>query len=239
MNEGQKLGSREAGVNVWNWVILRRCGSSAAGLAYCRYHVPPPLRDDLLGVLWHGGRVNKRDRNTTMLKRRHYRRLRRGRLASGRTIAVLAGAVLVGAVVGVGPTLLARHPAAVAGGAAVVSYSSPLNGCSVTDGDTIRCGDERIRLLGIDAPELPGHCRPGRDCAPGDPYASTASLQMAMVGTLTIEGVGEDHYGRTLAVVAGSKGDLSCWQLEHDQVIYKAKWDNGLRVARACPRTIL
>ncbi|MGC1270186.1 MAG: hypothetical protein WA842_06275 [Croceibacterium sp.] len=36
--------------------------------------------------------------------------------------------------------------------------------CSVTDGDTIRCGDERIRLLGIDAPEMGGRCREGRVC---------------------------------------------------------------------------
>jgi endonuclease YncB( thermonuclease family) len=122
--------------------------------------------------------------------------------------------------------------------AEVTAYGEPLSGCSVTDGDTIRCGGERIRLLGIDAPELPGHCRQGRNCAPGDPYASTASLETAMVGSLTIERVGEDHYGRTLAVVAGDKGDLSCWQLAHDQVIYKADWDNGLRVARNCPAAI-
>lgn len=29
------------------------------------------------------------------------------------------------------------------------------------DGDTLRCGRERIRLLGTDAPELPGHCQRG------------------------------------------------------------------------------
>ena len=31
--------------------------------------------------------------------------------------------------------------------------------CTVVDGDPLRCGSERVRLLGIDAPELPGHCR--------------------------------------------------------------------------------
>ncbi|KTR82509.1 hypothetical protein NS277_13445 [Novosphingobium barchaimii] len=111
-------------------------------------------------------------------------------------------------------------------------------GCSATDGDTIRCGNERIRLLGIDAPELPGHCRPGRGCAPGDPHASTSNLVAAMSGQLTIKRIGEDHYGRTLAMVAGSQGDLSCWQLRHDQVIYKANWDDGLNVARTCPSDV-
>jgi micrococcal nuclease len=56
---------------------------------------------------------------------------------------------------------------------------------SAVDGDTLRCADigpkgtYRVRLAAIDAPELPGHCRPAgrldeqgnrnpRDCAPGD-----------------------------------------------------------------------
>ncbi|KQX19366.1 MULTISPECIES: thermonuclease family protein [unclassified Sphingomonas] len=39
------------------------------------------------------------------------------------------------------------------------------------DGDTIRCHEPigRVRLAAIDAPEMPGHCRRGRNCAPGDP----------------------------------------------------------------------
>ena len=91
----------------------------------------------------------------------------------------------------------------------MIAIGEPVSGCTVTDGDTIRCGSERVRLLGINAPELPGHCRAGRDCAPGDPYASTDSLRGAMSATMTIERVGEDRYGRTLAMVAGPACDLS------------------------------
>ncbi|QNE33247.1 thermonuclease family protein [Sphingomonas sp. NBWT7] len=119
------------------------------------------------------------------------------------------------------------------------TYNQSLSGCTATDGDTIRCGDERIRLLAIDAPELPGHCRKGRKCAPGDPYASSANLDAALTGDLSIDRAGEDRYGRTLARVAGAKGDLSCWQLEHAHAIYKVDWDNGWRVARTCPGSIL
>ena len=111
-----------------------------------------------------------------------------------------------------------------------------LASCRVVDGDTLRCGAERVRLLGIDAPELPGHCRQGRACAPGDPYASTDSLESALVGSLSIERVGTDRYGRTLAMVRGSKGDLSCFQLARGQAVYKPDWDNGGRVAAKCPR---
>lgn len=114
---------------------------------------------------------------------------------------------------------------------------APLSACTVTDGDTIRCDGERIRLLGIDAPELPGHCVEGRDCAPGDPYASTNTLNDALSQPLSVERVGVDRYGRTLAMVSGAKGDLSCWQLAHHTAIYKPRWDNGGRVAAMCPNS--
>lgn len=139
---------------------------------------------------------------------------------------VLTAAAIVGGLVGVPPSL---QP----------GYDLTVSGCAVTDGDTIRCNGERIRLLGIDTPELPGHCRKGRDCVSGDPYASTRSLANAMVGTIRINRASQDRYGRTLATVSSNKGDLSCWQLEHGQAAYKPKWDDGKRVLRTCPRVAL
>lgn len=119
-----------------------------------------------------------------------------------------------------------------------VSQQATVRRCRVIDGDTIRCGDERIRLLGIDAPEMPGHCRPGRRCAAGDPITSKGSLESAAGYSLTINRVGSDRYGRTLAMMSGPKGDLSCWQLSKGQAEYRRDWDDGLRVARACPGAI-
>ena len=142
-------------------------------------------------------------------------------------LITLAGAAVAGAVIGVAPTL--------APSALRPSYGDTISGCRITDGDMIRCGSERIRLLGIDAAEMPGHCREGRICVDGDPYASAASLGEAMTGELRIGRVGTDRYGRTLAIVSGAHGDLSCWQLAHKQAEYVARWDNGLRVARLCP----
>lgn len=106
--------------------------------------------------------------------------------------------------------------------------------CRVVDGDTLNCAGERIRLLGIDAPELPGHCQYGRTCAPGDPHASTRSLETALRGPLTIMRIGQDRYDRTLALVRGARGDLSCWQLRRGQAIYKRNWDTGSNLARIC-----
>lgn len=81
------------------------------------------------------------------------------------------------------------------------------------DGDTLRCGGERIRLLGIDAPEMPGHCRRGRLCVEGDPYASKAALAAMLNGRATIARQGRDRYGRTLARVRVNGIDLSDAQL--------------------------
>ena len=157
-----------------------------------------------------------------------YRRRRRSRRLR-LPMMVLAGVAAVGALIGAGSTL---------GTASTDMAADTISGCSVVDGDTLRCQGERIRLLGIDAPELPGHCRAGRNCAPGDPYASTRSLEQALSGRLTIERVGVDRYGRTLALIRGGQGNLSCWQLRQGHAVYKPQWDNGRRVARACPGSI-
>jgi endonuclease YncB( thermonuclease family) len=143
---------------------------------------------------------------------------------------ILAGAAVLGTVVGIAPWRAASAQTPV--------YAERVEGCRAIDGDTLDCRGERIRLLAIDAPELPGHCRQGRQCVAGDPAASTSSLSDALEGQLTIDRVGEDRYGRTLARVAGRKGDLSCWQISRTHAEYKAAWDDGLRVARTCPSQV-
>ena len=106
------------------------------------------------------------------------------------------------------------------------------------DGDTIRCGHERIRLLGIDAPEMPGHCRPGRICVDGDPYASRANLaRLLSARPLTIERKGTDRYGRTIALVNAGGRDLSCGQLAAGRAVYVRKWDDAGALASFCPAT--
>ncbi|WP_312026077.1 thermonuclease family protein [Sphingomicrobium flavum] len=103
----------------------------------------------------------------------------------------------------------------------------------VTDGDSIRCGDERLRLLGIDAPEF--HCPRNRQCAPGDPSESKRSLEVGVrQGQLTYRLVTVDRYGRSVVMVWAGSVNLSCWQLQRGQAVYVARWDNGGRIAKAC-----
>jgi endonuclease YncB( thermonuclease family) len=104
----------------------------------------------------------------------------------------------------------------------------------VVDGDTLRCGAERLRLLGIDAPEIE-RCPRWRACAPGDGQAAKRSLVAALrLGPVRYQPVTIDRYGRQVAVVWAGNVNLSCWQLQRGQAIYKPKWDNGRLIARAC-----
>ena len=104
----------------------------------------------------------------------------------------------------------------------------------VVDGDTLRCGPERLRLLGIDAPEVES-CPRWRTCAPGDGQASKRSLIAALrLGPIQFQPVTVDRYGRSVAVVWAGSVNLSCWQLQRGQAVYKPKWDNGQLIARAC-----
>lgn len=106
----------------------------------------------------------------------------------------------------------------------------------VTDGDSLRCMDgTRLRLAGIDAPELHA-CRRGRVCAPGDPRAARRSLD-ALTGSSVRYRVIDadpcragfqwtDHYGRTVAVVWSRGRDLSAEQLRRGHAV---RWEAGCR----------
>jgi len=88
----------------------------------------------------------------------------------------------------------------------------------VIDGDTLQCSrGPRVRLARIDAPEMPGHCRRGRSCAPGDPFEAKAALVEA-IGWQDLEctpvsasprgGSSRDRYGRTVARCSVNGMDL-------------------------------
>lgn len=81
------------------------------------------------------------------------------------------------------------------------------------DGDAIRCqGQTRsMRLDAIDAPEMPGACRPGRQCTPGDPFAARDYLRSLTSGrSVECEDRGTDSYGRTLVRCTADGEDLGC-----------------------------
>jgi len=88
--------------------------------------------------------------------------------------------------------------------------STVLTDVRAVDGDTLHAGTQRIRLIGIDAPEKDQTCRDAR----GQAYAcgaAAAERLAALVaqGKVACAGQGHDRYGRTLAVCsAGGVADI-------------------------------
>ncbi len=122
-----------------------------------------------------------------------------------------------------------------AGMLAITTALALVASCTVTDGDTIRCGDERIRITGIDAPET-RKCRKGRRCVPGDGGASTRAMEEAVEGkALRIVRLGTDRYGRTLGVVYADGANIACSQLAAEQAFYIRRWDDDGLVRADCP----
>lgn len=95
----------------------------------------------------------------------------------------------------------------------------------VIDGDTIRCGRERLRLLDVDAPDNPGEgrCTPQnirRLAASKNPPWCNAILyrrsgeelaRFLSTGPIRIEAHGRDRYGRVLCRISVAGRDAGEW----------------------------
>lgn len=80
----------------------------------------------------------------------------------------------------------------------------PRSDC-VVDGDTLWIGREKIRLVGIDAPESDASCDAERELA----GRATIRLAELMSGAVAVERQGQDRYGRTLAVILTKGGSVN------------------------------
>jgi len=96
---------------------------------------------------------------------------------------------------------------------------------AVTDGDTFRCRDgTRIRLSAIDTAEMPGSCRPGRKCAPGNPYAAKAALSGMISGQNVQCAPTGKSYDRTVAWCSVGGRDLSCAMVANGHAVRLARF---------------
>lgn len=111
-------------------------------------------------------------------------------------------------------------------GALALTACDSVYDCRAIDGDTLDCGGERVRLIGIDAPEA--------DTRDG-PYARQV-LSLIVLEPVTIERRGEDRYGRTLAHVYGADENVACTLMLAGAARYVERWDNLPRgqVAMEC-----
>lgn len=76
---------------------------------------------------------------------------------------------------------------------------------TITDGDTIRIGQDAIRLSGIDAPES------GKTCGSADVYAQSRAALAAIIAQNQVSCIvtGEDRYGRKTGACFVAGADLA------------------------------
>lgn len=155
--------------------------------------------------------MSKRPNNVLPFKRGR----KRGNAKLG-IVKITGAGALIGAALGIGSLYLPTSGLSASG--TQFQCASPY----AVDGDTLRCGKRRVRLQGIDAPELPGHCRQGRSCTPGDPVASTESLRRLVAGkVLQCAQTDIDSYGRTVARCKAGDLDLSCAQIKAGHAVHR------------------
>jgi endonuclease YncB( thermonuclease family) len=92
---------------------------------------------------------------------------------------------------------------------ALLCYGQALAGeFSAVDGDGLRIGAERIRLWGIDAPELDQQCTRDKAVYPCGAEARNALERLLSAGAPSCERLYEDPYGRTVARCRVAGADL-------------------------------
>ena len=109
----------------------------------------------------------------------------------------------------------------------------PTDRPTVTDGDSLAFGAERVRLVGIDAPEYSQTCRLG-----GADYACGRRSREALVKAIGgrevfCKGTQHDRYGRLLAVCRAGDIDLNRVQVEAGWALAYGDYETVQRQARA------
>ena len=93
---------------------------------------------------------------------------------------------------------------------APISHQPITGPARITDGDTLRIGNERIRLFGIDAPEMKQSCNDDRGARYACGEVARDALRRHVGGApVTCEPVDRDRYGRTVARCYARGEDLT------------------------------
>jgi endonuclease YncB( thermonuclease family) len=114
---------------------------------------------------------------------------------------------------------------------------------SIIDGDTLEIHGERVRVIGIDAPESEQTCldAAGQSWRCGQ-RAALALADRIGAATVTCEGNERDRYGRLLAVCEARGEDLGAWLVSEGLALayrrYSAAYIGQEDAARAAGRGI-
>lgn len=126
---------------------------------------------------------------------------------------------------------------AVAGGLAAVAVlmrGEDLDGpVRVVDGDSLELGGRRIRIRGIDAPELAQLCHRGTVSYRCGETAREALREMARTGAVGCRSTGQDRYGRALATCRVGDTDLGAAMVLRGLAVAYGAYEAEERQARA------
>ena len=103
----------------------------------------------------------------------------------------------------------------------------------VNDGDSLTLGGERIRLIGIDAPELDQTCGEGADAWPCGRLARQALVDAAGGRLVSCSGRERDRYGRLLAACRAGGVELNRTQVAAGWAIAYGAYEAEERAAKA------
>lgn len=154
----------------------------------------------------------------------------RGDRRYGRVVALVAAVAFVGTLY-VPLTSGAAAPEETPGGAAPGRFACDV--ASITDGDTLRCGDgTRVRLHALAARERDETCSPGHPCPEASGAAATAALRRLAGGqAIRCERTGRS-YERITAVCWTPAGvEINCAMLRSGTVVV---WDRYNRQRPLC-----
>ena len=149
----------------------------------------------------------------------------RSTLFSGRRGAVLAIIILAGV------ALLANW---------LDAPLPPIAGnARVSDGDSFHLGDDRVRLLGLDAPELAQDCaRAGGGRWPCGQQARNRMAELLASGPLDCRPEGRDRYERLLARCSVDGADLGAIMVVEGLAVSSGDYWNEESAARSAWRGI-
>ena len=175
----------------------------------------------------------KRGRHRNWANAHHRAQMERNRPGSGRLkgdpVILLLSTTFV---VSVGLTVF-LWPSASTSSAETGSSSFTCQVSSVTDGDTLRCGDgTRVRLHAIAARERDETCSPGHPCPDASAASATAKLEELAGGeTLACRSTGTS-YDRVTAICNNASGvEINCAMVRSGTAVV---WERFNREAPIC-----
>lgn len=109
------------------------------------------------------------------------------------------------------------------------SRTAIIGAIQVIDGETLEIQNQRIKLWGVDAPELNQTCKNGQDAGYdcGKEAASALSQWLTELQPVRCEPRGNDNSGNTIAICYTSTGDdIASWMVRNGYAVDWPKYSN-------------